>query len=77
MFLPPGWFYHAPARRVHNEPVGYPAMSQIPGLAEDDGRPEELPRPLFRDTDTKYVRLAKQGGRQSECIRRKKFVCFY
>jgi len=43
-------------------------MSQIPGLAEDDGSPEDLPRPLFKDSDTKYVRLAKQGGRQSKVI---------
>ncbi|XP_052812286.1 uncharacterized protein C7orf57 homolog isoform X2 [Mya arenaria] len=60
-----GWFYHAPARRRSLEPVGYPAMSQIPGLAEDEGPPEEPPRSLFRETDTKYVRLAKQGGRQN------------
>ncbi|XP_053385855.1 uncharacterized protein C7orf57-like [Mercenaria mercenaria] len=59
----PGWFYHAPARRQSKEPVLYPPMSQVPGLAEDDGIPEEPPRPLFRDTDTKYIRLAKQGGR--------------
>lgn len=60
-----GWFYHAPARRRQAEPVGYPPMSQIPGLTEDDGRPDDPPRPLFRDTDTDYVRLAKQGGRQN------------
>lgn len=58
-----GWFYHAPARRRSNEPVLYPPMSQVPGLAEDYGPPEDPPRPLFRDTDTKYIRLAKQGGR--------------
>ncbi|KAH3750094.1 uncharacterized protein C7orf57-like [Dreissena polymorpha] len=58
-----GWFYHAPARRRSEEAVGYPAMSQIPGLSEDDGPPEEPPRSLFRETDTKYIRLAKQGGR--------------
>lgn len=58
-----GWFYHAPARKQSNEAVLYPAMSQIPGLSEDDGAPDEPIRPLFRDTDTKYIRLAKQGGR--------------
>lgn len=60
-----GWFYHAPARRVNAEPVLYPPMSQVPGLSEDNGEPEEPIRPLFRDTDTKYIRLAKQGGRQN------------
>ncbi|XP_060587799.1 uncharacterized protein C7orf57 homolog isoform X2 [Ruditapes philippinarum] len=58
-----GWFYHAPAARRNKEPVLYPPMSQVPGLAEDDGTPEDPPRPLFRDSDTKYIRLAKQGGR--------------
>ncbi|KAL4217238.1 hypothetical protein ACF0H5_023689 [Mactra antiquata] len=59
-----GWFYHAPARRTITEPVGYPAMSQVPGLCDDDGQVmDDPPKPLFRDTDTKYIRLAKQGGR--------------
>ena len=46
----------------------YPAMSQIPGLTDEGGLPpdDSEPRPLFRDTDTKYVRLAKEGGRKSK-----------
>ncbi|KAL3854470.1 hypothetical protein ACJMK2_013738 [Sinanodonta woodiana] len=61
-----GWFYHAPGkRRELEDPVSYPAMSQIPGLGDDgltsEGEPP--PRSLFKESDTKYVRLAKQGGR--------------
>ena len=69
-----GWFYHAPARaKKSDDPVLYPPMSQIPGLAGDDGDQEgDLPRPLFRDTDTKYIRLAKEGGRRSKCDHYKK-----
>ena len=45
-----------------------PPTSQVPGLNyEIEGQyPEDLPKPLFRETDTTYVRLAKQGGRQSK-----------
>ena len=63
-----GWFYHAPAKpQAHKEPVILPPTSQVPGLNyEIEGQyPEDLPKPLFRETDTKYVRLAKQGGRQN------------
>ena len=46
----------------------YPPMSQIPGLTDDEALPpDDNPvRPMFRDTDTKYVRLAKEGGRKSK-----------
>jgi len=70
-FFITGWFYHAPAKpQAHKEPVMLPPTSQVPGLNyEIDGQyPEDLPKPLFRETDTKYVRLAKQGGRQSKLI---------
>ncbi|XP_071103873.1 uncharacterized protein C7orf57 homolog [Haliotis cracherodii] len=61
-----GWFYHAPERRkVNAEPVEVPLTSQIPGLSdlppEFDDKPREM---YFKDTDTKYIRLAKQGGRK-------------
>ena len=62
----PGWFYHAPARRQSVDPVLYPPMSQIPGLTEDDGSQDEPVRPLLKDTDSAYIRLAKQGGRASK-----------
>ncbi|XP_064598450.1 uncharacterized protein C7orf57 homolog [Liolophura sinensis] len=60
-----GWFYHAPARTASqsDEPAPAPAPSQIPGLS-DLPYEEEQPRLTnLRDTDTKYIRLAKQGGR--------------
>ena len=66
-----GWFYHAPARAHRSDdPMLYPPMSQIPGLTEDDALPpdDSQPRPLFRDSDTKYVRLAKEGGRRSKFL---------
>ena len=69
MFFFSGWFYHAPARaRRSEDPVLYPPMSQIPGLTDDEALPpDDNPvRPVFRDTDTKYVRLAKEGGRKSK-----------
>ncbi|XP_067686203.1 uncharacterized protein C7orf57 homolog [Haliotis asinina] len=61
-----GWFYHAPLRRKEGvEPVEVPITSQIPGLSdlppEFDDKPREM---YFKDTDTKYIRLAKQGGRK-------------
>ncbi|XP_070570387.1 uncharacterized protein C7orf57-like isoform X2 [Ptychodera flava] len=62
------WFYHAPAKRHEAEPVEYPAPSQIPGLSgvilddrEDDTGTK---RGYYKETDSKYVRLAKQGGRK-------------
>lgn len=63
-----GWFYHAPAKRQDpkSEPVLVPAASQIPGLNSDLPPEDDIQRSLFRDTDTKYVRLAKSGGRQSK-----------
>lgn len=62
-----GWFYHAPAKRQdpRSEPVLVPAASQIPGLNSDLPPEDDIQRSLFRDTDTKYVRLAKSGGRQN------------
>lgn len=43
-----------------------PVASQIPGLNYDLPPEEECQKSVFRDTDTKYVRLAKSGGRQSK-----------
>lgn len=40
-------------------------MSQIPGINGcQDGKPPGQNRPYYKDTDSKYVRLAKQGGRR-------------
>lgn len=44
--------------------VPAPALSQIPGLNKAAGDLSlNPPKQLFRDTDSAYVRLAKQGGR--------------
>ena len=62
-----GWFYHAPARPALNEPMGVPPPSQIPGLSgvEDGPPPMETPvRNRILETDSKYVQLAKRGGRE-------------
>jgi len=60
-----GWFYHAPARKKNAEPVIPPPLSQIPGLSNDAYLPpEEPPKGMWiKETDSRYVRLAKQGGR--------------
>lgn len=61
-----GWFYHAPEPpRSKHESQGIPLASQIPGLNDLSSIPyDDEPRPLFRDTDTKYIRMAKMGGRE-------------
>ncbi|KAJ8320026.1 hypothetical protein KUTeg_001613 [Tegillarca granosa] len=60
-----GWFYHAPAKRtVPKEPPLLPLTSQIPGLNNLPPQPEDEPKALYRDTDSKYIRLAKKGGRE-------------
>ncbi|XP_076459716.1 uncharacterized protein C7orf57 homolog [Babylonia areolata] len=61
-----GWFYHAPDKQPdHVEPVGVPPASQIPGLGDISVLPPEKPHEvMFRETDSKYVQLAKMGGRK-------------
>jgi len=46
--------------------VAAPKPSQIPGLGDrgDDASPTDACRPSMRDTDSAYVRLAKQGGQR-------------
>ncbi|XP_002736555.1 uncharacterized protein C7orf57 homolog isoform X2 [Saccoglossus kowalevskii] len=63
------WFYHAPAKRREDcGAVEYPAPSQIPLLSgvELDGTEDEYSakRGYYKESDTKYIRLAKQGGRK-------------
>ena len=65
------WYCHPANKRVEKEPIVAPPASQIPGLStlpddvametEDD---RTCRRKWIRDTDTKYIRLAKRGGRQ-------------
>ncbi|XP_022110891.1 uncharacterized protein C7orf57-like [Acanthaster planci] len=64
------WFYHAPKKRSPDAgPKDYPAPSQIPMLSnaviEEDARDETgMMRGWIRESDSKYVRLAKQRGRR-------------
>lgn len=63
-----GWFYHAPTKKETDyQPVGAPPPSQIPGLGQMEEFEQEKPKELvFRETDTKYIRLAKMGGRKGK-----------
>uniref|UniRef100_A0A8C2LEM7 Predicted gene 11992 n=1 Tax=Cricetulus griseus TaxID=10029 RepID=A0A8C2LEM7_CRIGR len=60
------WYYHLPAKRSEKA-VGAPPASQIPGLSDVGDSPNEnMPRARrywIKETDSEYVKLAKQGGR--------------
>lgn len=60
------WYYHLPVKRSE-KPVGAPPASQIPGLSDMRDSPSvNLPRARrywIKETDSEYVKLAKQGGR--------------
>lgn len=66
-YAPCDWYYHLPARRSEKA-VDAPPVSQIPGLSELRGDPPSrhtlaTRRYWIKDTDSEYVKLAKQGGR--------------
>ncbi|XP_036309666.1 uncharacterized protein C7orf57 homolog isoform X2 [Pipistrellus kuhlii] len=65
-YAPCDWYYHLPMQRSEKA-VDAPPMSQIPGLSErrdTPGRHLLGPRRYWiKDTDSEYVKLAKQGGR--------------
>ncbi|KAM5203750.1 uncharacterized protein C7orf57 homolog isoform 3-T3 [Hipposideros larvatus] len=62
----PDWYYHLPARRSEKA-MDVPPVSQIPGLSELQGSPSgptlAMQRYWIKETDSEYVKLAKQGGR--------------
>ncbi|PNJ39517.1 C7orf57 isoform 3 [Pongo abelii] len=65
-YAPCDWYYHVPVK--HSEKaVDAPPGSQIPGLSNlGDSHSENLPgtrRYWIKETDSEYVKLAKQGGR--------------
>lgn len=61
-----GWFYHAPKTQQAQPKVEAPPASQIPGLSDLAEMPQEYPpqRGMIKDTDSKYIIMAKQGGRR-------------
>lgn len=64
------WFYHAPNKKMDHEgnTVLMPALSQVPGLSEASGEDNDpfskSKKGWIRDTDSKYIQMAKQGGRK-------------
>ncbi|XP_036086423.1 uncharacterized protein C7orf57 homolog [Rousettus aegyptiacus] len=65
-YAPCDWYYHLPAKRSEKA-VDVPPASQIPGLSElrdpPNGHVLGTRRYWVRETDSEYVKLAKQGGR--------------
>ncbi|XP_069870621.1 uncharacterized protein C7orf57 homolog [Dipodomys merriami] len=65
-YAPCDWYYHLPAKRSEKA-VDAPPTSQIPGLSKlGDSQNGHLPgmrRYWIKETDSEYVKLAKQGGR--------------
>ncbi|KAM8769927.1 uncharacterized protein C7orf57 homolog [Rhynchonycteris naso] len=65
-YAPCDWYYHLPAKRSEKA-VDAPPVSQIPGLNElrnpPGGHVQGMRRYWIRETDSEYVKLAKQGGR--------------
>lgn len=66
------WYYHVPSKRTSKSPKAVPPASQIPGiggLKDELANPEEddrhFRRKWIRDTDSKYIKLAKGGGRKN------------
>lgn len=64
------WFYHSPNTGKTENPQYSIPVSQIPGIGDLDKSPIDphgdirLRRKWIRETDSKYVRLAKEGGRK-------------
>ncbi|XP_029445620.1 uncharacterized protein C7orf57 homolog isoform X2 [Rhinatrema bivittatum] len=61
------WFYHAPLKQPEKPVTTEIPLSQIPGLSEFAEHHNDLGtenrKKWIRDTDSEYVKLAKQGGR--------------
>jgi len=65
------WYYHAPSKRTTKSPKPAPPASQIPGigglkdeLADPEKDDRHFRRKWIRDTDSKYIKMAKAGGRK-------------
>jgi len=77
------WFYQAPNQKKEPSKVGPPAvvMSQIPDLntmdmpgsmTEDEIAEAKNKRKWIRDTDTDYIKLAKEGGHRNLLVFRER-----
>nr|XP_005278609.1 uncharacterized protein C7orf57 homolog isoform X1 [Chrysemys picta bellii] len=69
-YAPCEWYYHVPLKRSEksvNSEIPIPPPSQIPGLSNLGEYHNEITfgsrRKWIKDTDSEYVKLAKQGGR--------------
>lgn len=69
---PLDWYYHHPGKRSEKA-VDVPPASQIPGLSHwaesHDGSALGTRRYWIKETDSEYVKLAKQGGRPGKPLR--------
>lgn len=65
-YAPCDWYYHLPVKQSEKA-VDAPPASQIPGLSDPREAPSGhtlgLRRYWVKETDSEYVKLAKQGGR--------------
>ncbi|XP_006162000.1 uncharacterized protein C7orf57 homolog isoform X2 [Tupaia chinensis] len=65
-YAPCDWYYHLPVKRSEKA-VDAPPASQIPGLSNlgesQNGNALATRRYWIKETDSEYVKLAKQGGR--------------
>ncbi|XP_070120507.1 uncharacterized protein C7orf57 homolog isoform X2 [Equus przewalskii] len=65
-YAPCDWYYHLPVKRSEKA-LDVPLASQIPGLSDlrdtDNGHTLGMRRYWIKETDSEYVKLAKQGGR--------------
>ncbi|XP_062943835.1 uncharacterized protein C7orf57 homolog [Cynocephalus volans] len=65
-YAPCDWYYHLPVKRSEKA-VDAPPASQIPGLSNlgesQNGNTLGIRRYWIKETDSEYVKLAKQGGR--------------
>ncbi|XP_035579062.1 uncharacterized protein C7orf57 homolog isoform X3 [Zalophus californianus] len=64
-YAPCDWYYHLPVKQS-DKPVDVPPASQIPGLSDlrepPNGHMPGSRRYWIKETDSEYVKLAKQGG---------------
>ncbi|EDV26340.1 Uncharacterized protein C7orf57-like protein [Trichoplax sp. H2] len=64
------WFYHAPNKKLDSEEKNaqMPVLSQVPGLSDVAGEDSDpfakSKKGWIRDTDSRYIQMAKQGGRK-------------